>query len=407
LEKKIVTNFPRLLLVTGIPPGSGCVGEIILRDICRFYQQGHICCFAVTGKNFLYNPEPDLDWLETRIRLQRHEFAYRPLNGRLGSIIALSVSKLLFKPYVKKLVDDAVNFGLENRIEKVWMVLDAATIIAMGPDIAQRLGVPLISLVWDPPDYLLKNRRMDHLTRSKLLKCFGNTLRQSERVAVVSENMKEEYTREFGCETLILRHGLPQENRKGAVDRPTSQSVFVLGFAGALYAYSAWQGLMNALESINWNLNGRKIVMRMLGSDFRFKSKSKANIQYLGWRSTSETAEILADCDLNYLPHPFEPFLQDFASYSFPTKLSTYVATGRPVFIHAPKYSSLSSFYKDNPIGICCNSLDPVEIVAELDKLVGNQDLYTHAAHQATDVARTEFNMELFYRRFKEFVGIE
>ena len=72
MEKLITKNFPRLLLVTGIPPGSSC-GGIYLREICRCHQKERIFCFSCTGKNFLYNSEPDLDWIETRIRTRRHE----------------------------------------------------------------------------------------------------------------------------------------------------------------------------------------------------------------------------------------------------------------------------------------------------------------------------------------------
>ncbi len=397
---------PRLLLVTGVPPGSGCVGEIILRDLCHSYPRRRVCCYAVTGQKFVGNPDPELSWVPVRNAARRYERPRRRFSGRLGSLIAMLDSRWNLERYVRRLVNDAVSFGEQHRVEKVWMVLDAVTTIAMGPQIAERLDVPLLSLVWDAPDYLMRQAGMDHFSRRRLMNRFGRTLLASERVAVVSETMAEDYSRQYGADCVILRHGLASGERPAAKPGSSHDGRLVIGFAGGLYAHGAWKSLMAALAASNWRVAGREVVLRVLGSGFDFRATSGVNIEYLGWRCTTETAEILAECDVNYLPQPFEPSLADLARYSFPTKLSTYAAAGRPVFVHAPESASLSRFFQDHAIGACCQSLDAAAVLAELGELVSDSERYAIASGEVVRLAETELNAALFRRRFAEFVGI-
>ncbi len=282
--------------------------------------------------------------------------------------------------------------------------MDNATTMAMGSEVARRLELPLLCLVWDPPDYLLRKTGMDRFTRGKLSKLFTAAMRQAERVAVVSAQMQEDYAVHTVSEPLILRHGLDRQDRQQPAIGPLRDNDLRLGFAGSLYSQSAWKSLIEALNGIDWRLDGRRVLIRILGSDFDFKCEAPANIEYLGFRSISETARILARCDLNYLPYPFESGLSDVAQYSFPTKLSTYLAAGRPVFIHAPGYSSLARFFRDRRIGACCRSLDPLALIESFRQLLVPQT-YSAAAQRVTQVLEAEFSQEVFLQTFYQFVG--
>ncbi len=285
------------------------------------------------------------------------------------------------------------------------MVMDNVTTMAMGSEVARRLELPLLCLVWDPPDYLLRKTGMDSFTRTRLSKLFAATLRQAQRVAVVSAKMQEDYAKYTVTEPLILRHGLDRQDHQQAAIHPLRDKDLQLGFAGSLYSQRAWRSLIEALNGIDWRLDGRHVVIRILGSDFGLKCKAPANIEYLGFRSVGETARILAECDLNYLPYPFESGLSDVAQYSFPTKLSTYLAAGRPIFIHAPGYSSLARFFRDHRIGICCKSLEPLALIESFRQLLVPQT-YSAAAQRVSQVLEAEFSREVFLQTFYQFVGV-
>ena len=163
--------------------------------------------------------------------------------------------------------------------------------------------------------------------------------------------------------------------------------------------------MTNSLDTIGWQLNRRRVVVRMLGSDFRFNLKSPANIEYLGFRSVRETVKILSRSDINYLPYPFEPALSHLTRSAFPTKLSSYAAAGRPVFMHAPARSSLARFFEDHPIGVFCESLEPADVLRDLNRFIEDSEAYSAAARRISQVAQVEFSQETYTDRFLEFVG--
>jgi glycosyltransferase involved in cell wall biosynthesis len=400
-------SVPRLLVIGGSPPGSGCVAEIILRDICLIYPLSRIFCFATVDPSYRFESIPELASIQVCIQRTKHEHGYRVVAGPIGSLTAFVASSFSFRSHVKKLVKEAVLFGRKHKVDKVWMILDTATTIAMGADVASKLGVPLLSNVWDPPESYLPQRRIDRFSRSRLIKQFGKTLHLSEKVAVVSESMQQDYEQYYAANTIIMRHGILPVGQTDKIKLSSVDRDFLIGFAGGLYAYSAWNCLLEALTLNDWKLNGRNVIVRVMGGRFFFESREKANIQYLGWRSISEAVKLLADCDVNYLPYPFESSSYYMVKYGFPTKLSTYAATGRPVFVHAPEYSSIYNFFMKHPIGICCKSLEPSDVIVGLEKLESNEEYYVKMANKMVEMANSELSVENFHKQFAEFVGIK
>ena len=70
---------------------------------------------------------------------------------------------------------------------------------------------------------------------------------------------------------------------------------------------------------------------------------------------------MLAKCSFVYAMYPFEKKLHVFAETSLPTKLTTYVQAGRPIFAHCPAKSSLRQFINDTDTGVVWNGIDSNE----------------------------------------------
>jgi len=107
-----------------------------------------------------------------------------------------------------------------------------------------------------------------------------------------------------------------------------------IGFAGTLYDMGQFNILLNALNLSGWEIGSRPVILCMTGKWFRLRGIDfPCNIEFKGWQKNSnDTTRLLSECDLNYLPIPFNEEWRDFATLSFPTKLSTYLTSGRPVF---------------------------------------------------------------------------
>jgi glycosyltransferase involved in cell wall biosynthesis len=201
----------------------------------------------------------------------------------------------------------------------------------------------------------------------------------------------------------ILRHGtamaLPAEAVPGAEG---VSGEWVIGFAGSMYSDCAWGALLAALDQSDWRLAGRPVRIKVLGARIALASRTAARVEFLGFRSPEQVQAILAQCHVNYMPQPFVPHLAELCRYAFPTKLTSYLATGRPVFVHAPQEGALSRFFEANPVGARATSLDPDRILEALEGLLGNEEAYREACRQASETARHHFDAGVFHRAIDE-----
>jgi hypothetical protein len=403
--RRLRSDPPRILLVAGVPPGSGNAGETALRALLAGYPPGLVSCLGVVEGDHVATEIPN-ELTKRQLRRRPREYSYRPLPGRWGSVPAHIGFRWRFRPAVKRLIGEAIALGRAQSAEKVWMVLDCVTTLTMGATIAQRLRLPLVSLIWDDPEYLLKQSRIDRLSRWDIGRRFAATLRISERVGVVSDAMATDYARRYGARTILIRHPVPSGGTVGPESTRAAGGDVVITLAGSLYAESAWRSLLAALARLHWNISGHQIRLRVLGRAMNVRNSGPARIEYLGFVADSERDWLIAGSDVLYLPMPFESALAPLSRYSFPAKLSTYIAARRPVFAHAPKDSALARFCVEHRIGVQCNSLDPADVAASLVSVVEDTARQAVAIAEMQSLASGEFSAQECSRRFSELVGV-
>ena len=410
-------SVPRVLLLTARPPGYRGVGEIFLHDLCLYYPRESLCCFAAYRPNHDSLPQ-DLDGL--RIVYARRpyeaifygprlrELGFQQLVPRIARLSSFFVWQYA-KTQIPTLIAKAVRFGRQQDVEMVWAVLNCPTLICMAKRVADALGAQLVTLVWDPPEYFLSSQRLcvDTLSRRSLLRKFKNTLRASVRCGVMSEAMQSEYEKRYGVESVIMRHGIHPNRRKLPAKGPTGQERFVIGFAGGLYVLREWQALLSALSKIGWRIDGRDIVVRLMGHGANLRADSSMHIEYLGWRSVEETIDLMSEVDVTYLPYWFDESYRLAVRLCFPTKLTTYLASGRPVLFHGPEYSSPASFFRRFPVGLCCHSLEESKIIECLYRFATDKEFYAAATAAGQEALDQELDLRVFLQRFATLIGIE
>ncbi len=402
-------SVPRILLLSGEAPGEVGVGAMYLRDLCRYYPRESLCCFAVRRPH-LAVPSPDLDYLPIAYGPRPRECGVKRLGLTFESLSSFPVHQYIKQVRVPALIAQAVRFAEQHSVDMVWAVLNRTTLIYMARKVAAQLGVGLVTTVFDPPEYLsTHNLRLDRFTRRGILSEFEKALRASARCGVMCEAMKDEYEKKYGVESVILRHGIHPDKWRPSAKEATGKKQFVIGFAGSLYAVSEWEALLSALSKLDWQIDGRDIIVRLMGpgTDFR-GTRSKMHIEYLGFLSSvDEVIEMMSQVDIAYLPYWFDESYHSFVRLSFPTKLATYLAAGRPVFFHGPEDSSPAKFFRRFPVGLCCHSLEESDIIECLRRFAIDREFYTMATAAGRAALEQELNLRVFLQQFAKLIGIE
>ncbi|MCA8992780.1 MAG: hypothetical protein KDA88_12400 [Planctomycetaceae bacterium] len=371
IEKSAQAAPLRVLLVAGTSPGEPGVGGVILRDLVSTHgaENMHACWLNPNrDKQPHYIPE-----LATTFFERRYETGWRPISGPVGELISCVATKTLRRPLVNRAVQGVQQQVAQFKPDVVLCVLESGMAVQVMARLVKSLTIPVRTIVWDDVDTFCPDGNLDHWTRITIAKDFKTVLQASECVAVICENMQAAYQRDYGIDSFVLRHGMPQV--EGASSRSQKgDDVLRIGFAGSITTPDCIRSFISTLDGLGWNIAGRKVCLRMLGARFQLGTLSKQWIEYLGWRDVSETRDLLGECDLLYLPQSFEPKLRHLSELSFPTKLSTYVAARRPILLQAPEYASLREFWARYPLGPVIESLDAKDVQSGIEAIVHCDD---------------------------------
>ena len=401
------TRVPRLLIVSPVAPVPEGVGGVYLRDLCLMYPADRLAFAILPG----IGSGP---WPEALRGAPRRALDAVPERGfnRWGRRIQES-TRGLFDRYVDvqhlpKLAEQIAAFAAQTKPDLVWVPLAGPTMINIAGALPSRLGVPMITTVWDPPDYALSHYwgiRGHALAR--VMDRFADAIRGSVRTAVASTEMKETYEQRYGTPCVPMIHGLPESEWIAPSGMRSPNEPFVIGYAGSLYARQEWDALIESLSQLQWRVAGRETIVRVLAASFDVRVPGPARIEFLGWHSTTDAVKILTGCDVCYVPYWFDDAFRPGVELSFPNKVSLYLAAGRPILFHGPEHSTPTRFLERWPVGIPCHSLDPRPIADALTMAASDAGFHGRAAAAIPQVLRAELGLHVFRHRFAEFVGVD
>jgi len=374
----------------------------------RFVPRDGICCFAVVNPILDIRTTPEFANIPTRICAKPNEnwswLPQRRIIRKLSSVIAFAGESFTEKTSVRSLVDKAVAFGREQKVDRVWVVLQGQTTIRMAQAVADKLGVPLHTHVWDPFSWWAKANCIDGITARRVQSTFDEAIRSSRCVATASEPMAELYRDRFKVEAVpvISSHSQSMAQTPDITDH--GRGPIIIGMAGQFYAAGEWLQLMRAMRASKWTIAGRPVRIVVMGPQ-RPPGALDSHVSFLGWKTQPDAAFILSQCNILYCPYPFDPAMKEVSQFSFPSKLVLYLAAGRPIVFHGPAYSSPAHYIKSRQCGLIADRMIASAIYNELERLVQNADAYRTMAFNAQSAFRDDFTLESMERSFNAFIG--
>jgi glycosyltransferase involved in cell wall biosynthesis len=395
----------KTLLLTDIQPSSNLTAGIVTAQMCRFVPQGQLAIFCVQNRHLRPELYSDLAHVPIRVvakpnELNRQSIWKIPI-GDLISVTTETMRRLTISPLVR----EAVEFGRQQNATSVWAVLQGQTMVRMAGAVANRLGVPLHVQVWDPLSWWLRSHGVDRLNRKWDLALFDRTLRQAVACATASGPMASHYQARYGTSSRAIIASLDRSVARRPEPRLRKSNELSIGFAGQLYANDEWLRFVQALECTHWRVAGRKVVVRALGHQ-RPQGIRDENLDFLGWQTQEKAVDLLSNaCDILYCPYPFAASLAEVAKFSFPSKISTYLAAGTPVIFHGPVYSAAALYLKEKRAGLVCDTLGADAVYEAILRLVKDEALYERLARGAQAAFLADFTLDRMEKEVRHFLG--
>jgi glycosyltransferase involved in cell wall biosynthesis len=398
----------KVLLFNAYPPTKQFSGGIMLEQLCKMLKRDSVVSFSAKDPSLEVQMSEGLSWMPYEIANAPREYGKyvrKFIPGALGELAAFAAESLRERMIEKNIINRAVSFGKDNDVDCVWAVLQGRTVIISARKIAQKLGVPLLTHIWDDPSWALREANLDKRTEIRALAEYDSAIKSSSACATASIVMSKEYKDKYSIKTFAFLGSLEKELARAPANSLVSESGLTIGLAGQLYALKEWDALVGALESSNWKIRGRKVKILLIGHLDHIPVPRGAPVEKVGHKSLEETIEILSSVDVTYCPYWFAKEYEPVARTSFPCKLTAYLAAGRSVFFHGPTYASPAHFIEDNNAGICCYSLEASEILEKLSSLVENVSLYQRLATNGRRAFDKYLTLDVLEKEFVEFLS--
>ncbi|HJD63222.1 MAG TPA: glycosyltransferase [Rickettsia endosymbiont of Degeeriella rufa] len=396
----------KILLLTDIPPCDNYTAGLVLKPLVKFLPLDQIVICTVSHSSLEFKIPEELDKIPHLKLFKPSESITRFKGKKIKTFISYGIELLRALKVKYFLLPKIINFAKKHKVDTIWIILQGQTIVRLARPLAKKLPVPLYTQVWDHFEWRLRSHYIDKYTSKRLLEEFNEVLKYSTCCATASWGMSKEYEAKYNIQTIPIVASLPKELAKSPANAShEDRDVFIIAIAGQLYAQDAWMSFINALNEANWIIGEKRILVRIIGRSEVSTQKSE-NFEYLGWRPQEEAITLLSDSDLLYLPYWFSEEFYKESSTSFPGKLVTYFAAGRPVFCHAPDYSSPSKYIANNNAGYLCNSLVTDNIIYELEKAITDRASYKQFAKNGHDCFLQDFTLECMRDRFLKFLKL-
>jgi hypothetical protein len=390
-------------VVASCGPGDRHVGELLLAEMFKQIPEKQVHWRAITSSTAgaVGSADPRrVEYIEPPL-----ELIHYPNSGLVSKSIGFLRRLWAYERFARKTASHLAELLLPENAEPTLIIADSTAVIDCAYYSLRRRFAPFRLQVWDDVRHLASVKHLDEFSSRRLFKRFCFLLAHAMNVAVISEQMAAEYQSRGAKSCVIIRHGL--NSPVAAPPLRGTTETFRIGFCGSAYATDAWNCLLRGLESTGWSVLSRPVELWVVGAEASFIAGQPMNARFWGRRSMEETTKLMAECDLLYMPQSFQKHHDALTRWSFPTKLSTYVATGRPVFFHTPTWGSLHAFATQHGFSLVCDSLNPEHLVNALLRLNVEPSLLRTQGEVSVRIANTVLSHGEFRRQTRAFLGLE
>jgi glycosyltransferase involved in cell wall biosynthesis len=118
-------------------------------------------------------------------------------------------------------------------------------------------------------------------------------------------------------------------------------------------------------------------------------------------------AEVQRRADVLFLPLAFESPIEEVLRTSAPGKMGDYLATGRPILVHARPDSFLSRYFREHECGVVVDINSPSAVAGALERISTDEALRKAVGEKARERARIDFDPALARAAFRRLMARE
>lgn len=257
---------------------------------------------------------------------------------------------------------------------------------------SRREGVPYYLHAYD--DYIFQwvdPRLRDFARRSEKF-----IMKRAAGVIVPNEFIGQSYARRYGVEPSLVHNPSLSTGTDdhAALPWPARPGEIRIVYTGAIYhaQNDAFRNLIAALEML-----GRPGIRVHI-----YSAQTSGQLEQEGLHGPIEVHEHLSpgdsrraqqQADVLFLPLAFGSPIHEVVRTSAPGKMGEYLASGRPVLVHAPADSYVCWYFREHDCGLVVDEDQPQALAAGIRSLIEDQAMREHLLANARVAAKRDFSL--------------
>ena len=249
---------------------------------------------------------------------------------------------------------------------------------------------------WDNPVARFWARRLERLL-----------MKGAAGIIAPNEILRDDLQRRFGVEATVIHNSFdmsPYETQE-PIHKESAEIRVV--YTGAVYEahFGAFRNLMTAIRKL-----GRPGINLHLYTNQPDETLERENVRgpivKHPQESMTEMPRVQMEADILFLPLAFDSPYPDLVRTSATTKLGEYLASQRPVLVHAPRDSFVSWYFRHYECGVVVDEDDPARLAEGIELILSDAELCRRMVANALARARTDFSISLSRAAFARLLKL-
>jgi len=379
----------KLALVSHVLPPSWSGQAMVLHRLLWGIKSDRYCLISRQH----YDPEKKTREQETRLPAK---YYHLPPEAQLATGQRFGVGRVTasINPWLR-------TYLRARRIFSIMRQEDCSAVIACTGDLIDPPSAFLASRWASVPFYLHAFDDYSYQWSQAAMRSFAIRVERiiakgEANFIVPNEFMRDEYARRYGVEPVLVRNPsfYSETNSGPSISWPAHAGSIRIVYTGAVYHanYDAFRNLITALEMMNRPDLAVRIYSAQSQEQLE-KERIKGPVVVLDHLTPAEARTVQQHADILFLPLAFESPIQEVVRTSAPGKMGEYLASKRPILVHAPVDSYVSWYFKKHDCGIVVDQNRPEELLAGIRSIIEDRGLRTRVIKNASAAAERDFSL--------------
>ena len=395
----------KLALISHNVPPSGTGQSLVIFRMLRDLDPEHYCLISTEQHDANKPSEGPSQKLPCRYHYLpppfRFERGYRLGLRTLRESINIQVAVMDHRSRIANIVR-------RERCDAIVACTGELAILPAGYLASRAAGVPFYAYLFDHYSY----REWDDPVKAFWARRFEPfIMKGAAGVIAPNEILRDDLRERFGVEAAVIHNSFdisPYETG-AAVDANTrnpSDDVNIV-YTGAVYEahFGAFRNLMTAIRKLDHLRVNVHLYTNQPEETLRRENVSGPIVLHQQ-QAMTEMPRVQMEADILFLPLAFDSPYPDLVRTSATTKLGEYLASRRPVLVHAPRDSFISWYFRKHECGVVIDEDDPARLANGIELILSDARLCQRLIANAYERARTDFDIAASRAAFVQLLGL-